>query len=99
MYFILKKSQKGSNLIPKVKFFLNLCRREVSRAKSEKNQTYYGPVLRKPSILYGSLLLTYRNEKKNRTNRLVSLTLARNVFDSIQTTHGITFKKFQIFSD
>jgi hypothetical protein len=84
MYFILKKSQKGSNLIPKVKFFLNLCRREVYRAKSEKNQTYYGPVLRKPSILYGSLLLTYRNEKKN----------------SIQTTHGISFKnsRFSLIS-
>jgi hypothetical protein len=34
------------------------------RAKSEKNQTHYEPILRKPSVLFGNNcnVITYRNE-------------------------------------
>jgi hypothetical protein len=62
--------------------------------KSETGQSYYGPKARKPHDSYGFLHygkncndVTYYEE--NRTNRVVSLFLARNSFDPFQTSHGM----------
>ncbi len=71
----IKVSQFLFQLFLSVSMVLNI-KLEIYRPESKTGQSYYGPKA-----------TTYCNEE-NRTNRVVSLLLARNSFDPLQTLYG-----------